>query len=146
MQRLEPVVNAIEAVARPQLDVGGHLVVPAARSMQLAADIADPIDQRGFDVHVDVFALQDERECASFDLGPNFRQSSHNLLAFVIGDQTDVREHPGMGGRPNHVVLKEPTVKGDRFRELFDPTVGFFAKSAAPRLIRHRAHLPSNSL
>ena len=92
----------------PELDVGRDLVVAAAGGMQLPADIADPIDQGGLDVHVDVFAFQNERECSRFDLGPNFRQSPHNLPAFIVRDQTDVRQHPGVGDGASHVVLKEP--------------------------------------
>ena len=105
------------------LDVGRDLVVAAPRGVELAADVAEPVDQRGLDVHVDVFALEDERKRPRLDLRPNFRQSPHNLLAFVGGEQTDMGEHLGVRDRAPDVVLEEPTVKGDRFRELFDAAV-----------------------
>ena len=40
--------------------------------MQLAADVAQLLDQGRLDVHVDVFALEDEREIPDFDLRLEF--------------------------------------------------------------------------
>ena len=104
----------------------------------------DPVDQGRLDVHVDVFALEDERELPRLDLRPDFRQTPHNLLAFVGSEQTDMGEHLGVRDRAPDVVLEEPTIKGDRFRELFDATVGFLAEPAAPGLVRHRNQLPND--
>ena len=92
----------------------------------------EPLDQGRLDVHVDVFALEDEREPSRLDLRPDFRQAPHNLLAFVGSDQTDMGEHLGVRDRAPDVVLEEPTIKGDRFRELFDAAVGPGVEPAAP--------------
>ena len=105
--------------------------------MELPADVAELLDQGGLDVHVHVFAFEDEREPPGFDLRPDFRQTSHNLLAFVVSDQTDMGEHLGVRDGAPDVVLEEPTVKGDRFRELFDAAVGFLAEPPAPGLAGH---------
>ena len=82
-------VDPVERLAGPEFEVGGDLVVAASRRVQLAADIAQLLDQGRLDVHVDIFALQNERKMPGFDLSLDFRQSSHNLLAFVDGEQTD---------------------------------------------------------
>ncbi len=144
LQGLDPAVDPVERIARPELDVGGDLVVAAPRRVELAADVADPVDQRGLDVHVDIFPLQSERERPRDDLGPDFGQSPHNLLAFIGGEESDVGEHLGMRDRAPDVVLEEPTIKGDGFGELLDPAVGSLAKPAAPGLVRHRDSLQND--
>jgi hypothetical protein len=47
-------------------------------------------------------------------------------------------EHLGVRDRAPDVVLEEPTIKGDRFRELFHPTVRLGIKPTAPGLISQR--------
>jgi hypothetical protein len=42
-----------------------------------------------------------------------------------------------MRDRASDVVLEEPTIKGDRFRELFHATVRFGTEPTAPRLAGH---------
>ena len=133
----EAAVDPVEGVARPELQVGRHLIVAAAGGVELAAHVAQAVDERGLDVHVDVFTLEDERKIPTFDLGPDFGQPSHNLLAFIGGEQTHLSEHLGVGDRPLDVVLEEPTVKGDRLTEQFDPAVGFLGETTAPRLVGH---------
>jgi hypothetical protein len=46
-------------------------------------------------------------------------------------------EHLGVRDRRPDVMLEEPTIKRDRFGELFDATVGFLAESSAPGFARH---------
>ena len=142
----EPPVDPVEGVADPELDVGADLVVAAAAGVQLAADVAEAVDQRGLDVRVDVLALEHEREAPLLDLGPDIRQAPHNLLAFLGGEQSDLGEHPGVRDRAPDVVLEEPTVKGDRLRELFHAAVGFAAETSAPRLARHLLPTPGSPI
>ncbi len=78
LQGEQPRVDPVQSVAGPELDVGDDLIVAAPRRVQLPADVTEPLDQCGFDVHVDVFAFQDEREAARLDFRLNLRQSSHN--------------------------------------------------------------------
>ena len=51
----QPVVDPVDRVADPEPHVGGDLVVSAAGGVEFAAGVADPLDQRPLDVHVDVF-------------------------------------------------------------------------------------------
>ena len=55
-------VDGVDGIADEQLQIGGDLVVAAAAGVQLAADVAQPLDQGRLDVHVDVFELGAERE------------------------------------------------------------------------------------
>ena len=60
--------DVVDFVADPEPQVGRNLVVAAAAGVELAADVADPLDQRPLDVHVDVFQLLAELEAAGGDL------------------------------------------------------------------------------
>ena len=116
--------DGVEAVADPELQVGDDLVVSAAGGVQLAADVADAVDQRGLDVHVNIFAFDGEREASLGDLGPDFQQALHSFFAFLGGQQAHAFEHAGMRDRAAYVLIEQPTIKRDRFGELLDPTIG----------------------
>ncbi len=64
-----PGVEAVDGVAHPQAEIGGDLVVAAARGVQAPAGLADAFGQARLDVHVDVFERLVEGEAARFDLG-----------------------------------------------------------------------------
>jgi hypothetical protein len=57
--------------------------------VQFAPNVPQLLDQCRFDVHVDIFALKNKRKVLSFNFSLDFRQSEHNLLAFLGGEQTD---------------------------------------------------------
>ena len=82
----------------------------------------------------------DERKLPIFDLSLYFRQRPHNLLAFVVGEQSDPCEHVRMGGRSLDILLEKPTIEGDGLRKLFDSAVGFAAETATPGLTGHGSH------
>ena len=71
----EPQVDLVDGLADPEPQVGGHLVVAAAGGVQFAADVAEPVDQRPLDVHVDVFQGRRERESALLNLLADVRRS-----------------------------------------------------------------------
>ena len=134
LQGHEPGVDPVDRVAGPELDVGRHLVVAAPGGVELPADVAQAVDQGRLDVHVDVLALEDERESFRPRSRPGFRTGPRTICWHSSGsEQTDVREHLRVRDRAPDVVLEEPTVKGDRFAELFDATVGLLAETARPK-------------
>ena len=133
-QRVDPV----ERVPRPQSRVESHLIVAAAGGVQLAADVAEPGDQGGLDVHVDVFALEDEREVTGVDLAADLLQAADDPVALVDRQQADVFEHPGVGDRAPDVVLVQATIEGDRLGELLHTAIGPARESPGPRLARQR--------
>ena len=59
--------HRVDLVADPEPQVGRDLVVAAAAGVELAADVADAVDQRPLDVHVDVFQVLAEVEPAGGD-------------------------------------------------------------------------------
>ncbi len=61
-------VQAVDGVAHPQADVGGHLVVAAARGVQPPARIARALDQPRLDVGVDVLQRRVEHEAPGLDV------------------------------------------------------------------------------
>ena len=67
-------------VADPEPQVGGDLVVAAAAGVELAADVADAVDERPLDVHVDVFELVAEREVAGGDFLMDLLQAGDDLV------------------------------------------------------------------
>ena len=137
LQTDKPRVDPVQRVTNPEFKIGGDLVVAAPRRVQFPADVSQLLDQCRFDMHVDIFALEDKRKVLSLNLSLNFRQSEHNLLAFLGCEQTDPREHPRVRGRSLDVVLEKTTIKGDRFRELFHSVVGSGSETATPSFLNH---------
>ena len=68
-------VEPVDRVAHPEAEIGGDLVVAAARGVQALAGLADALGQPRLDVHVDVFEVVDEREAAGLDLGGDGRRA-----------------------------------------------------------------------
>ena len=99
--------------------------------MQLAAHIAQALDQRLLDVHVDVFELGLERKFARFDLAADGFERCADLAALVDRDQADLGQHLGMGNRAGDVVRVEAVVEADALGEPLDAAVGLLRKDAA---------------
>ena len=112
----KPRVDPIDRVADPQPQVGRDLVVAAAGGVQLAADVAEPVDQRPLDVHVDVFQLDVELEASLLNFLADLAQRLLNLLAFVGGEQADFGEHLGMGDRSRRCLARKGGDRSSRFR------------------------------
>ena len=127
--------HGVDFVADPEADVVRDLVVAAAAGVELAADVADPLDQRPLDVHVDVFQLLAELEAAGGDFVADLLQAGDDLVALVVGQDADLGEHVGVGDRAADVVGVEPAVEAHAFGELLDAVVHRLVKYTAPRLI-----------
>ena len=126
----------VDLVADPKPQIGGDLVVSAAAGVELAADVADAVDERPLDVHVDVFQFLAERECAGGDLVLDLLQAGDNLMSLVVGKDPDLGEHQSVGDRAADVVRVEPVVEGHALGELLDTAVRRLVKHTAPRLAR----------
>ena len=99
--------------------------------MQLAAGIAQPVDQRLFEVHVDVLQLDPLRDLAVGPLGFDLAKGVADLREFVAGDEVDGGQHLGVGDRPADVLARHPAVERDAFGETFQPPVGGVGEHAA---------------
>ncbi len=137
MEPDQAAVDPVDGLANPELHAGRDLVVAAPRGMQLPPHIAQFLDQGRLDVHVDVFALQDERKSLTLDLSLDFRQNPLNLPAFVRGQQSDLPEHARMGDRPADILLEESTIEGDRLGERLHASVRLLSETATPGLMGH---------
>ena len=126
--------RCVDLVADPEPQVGRDLVVAAAAGVELAADVADAVDERPLDVHVDVFELLAEGEVAGGDFLADLLQAGDDLVPFVVGEDADLGEHVGVGDRAADVLGVEPAVEAHAFGELLDAAVRRLVKHTAPRL------------
>src|SRR5262249_12415956 len=137
LQLAQLAVEAVEGVADPELDVGDDLVVAAAAGVQLAADVAEALDQGALDVRVDVFGLHGEGEVAAVDVGGDGVEGGDDLVGLGGAEQADLGEHAGVGLAGADVVAVEAAVEGDGLGERLDAVVGLAAEPAAPGLVAH---------
>src|SRR5205085_192774 len=133
----QPAVDVVHGVADPKLDVGGHLVVAAAAGVELAADVAEALDEGALDVGVNVFQLYREGELAAVDLALDVVQGGHDLSGLVGAEQADLGEHAGVGLAGADVVGVQAAVEADRLGEGLDAVVGLAAEAAAPGFLAH---------
>ena len=103
--------------------------------MELAADVADPLDERPLDVHVDVFQLLAELELAGGDFVADLLEAGDDLVPLVVGQDAHLGEHVGVGDRAADIVGVQAAVEAHAFGELLDATVRRLVKYSAPRLI-----------
>jgi hypothetical protein len=103
-------IDAINRIANPQPGGCNHLIVSAPPGVQLAPNVTQAVDERLFDVHVDVFQFGAKREAILLDFVANLDQGGFYLLALVRGEQTHARQHPGVGDRPFNIVHVQPPV------------------------------------
>ena len=97
----KPPIDLVDRLADPQSQVGRDLIVAAAGGVQLAADVAEAIDQGLFDVHVDVFQFGAERESPLLNFPADFAQRLFNLPAFIGREQANLGQHLGMSREPS---------------------------------------------
>ena len=121
--------------------IGGHLVVARPAGMELLARFADPLGERGLDVHVDVLERRGPLEAAGFDIRLDPAEAGHDGIPLVRLDDPDLGEHGGVRYGPRDVLPVEPPVEIDRCRERFHRGIGRLGEPARPQL-RHRRCSP----
>ena len=112
----QPRVDLVDRVADPEPQIGRDLVVAAAGGVQLAADVAEAVDQRPLDVHVDVFQFGAEREAALLNFLADLAQRLLNLLAFVGGDAGRPWPASGHGRSSRRCPAHKGGGRSSRFR------------------------------
>src|SRR5215831_9180961 len=135
LQVLQEAVEPVDGAAHPELDVGDDLVIAAAAGVELAADIAEALDQGALDMGVNVLQLHREGKLATLDLGGNLRESRHNLADLRLAQQADLAKHVSVRLAGEHVLAVEPAVEADRLGEPLNALVGLAAESSSPRLL-----------
>ena len=137
LQGRQPLVDPVDRPADPQPQVGGHLIVSAAGGVQFSSHVAEPVDQRPLDVHVDVFQFGAEGESALLNFLADFLECLLNLAAFIERQQPDLGQHLGVCGRAVDVMRIQPPVEAHAFGELLDATVGRLLENSPPRFVGH---------
>jgi len=89
--------DQIDPVAQPQTDIGGHLIVAGAASVQLLAGDADPLGKARLDVHVHVFKRHRPFEPAVGNFLFNLIQPLQQAVQILITQYTDFMQHARMG-------------------------------------------------
>ena len=100
--------------------------------MEFPSDVTEPIDQRGFDVHMDVFEFQLERELAPLQFHLNLAQCRHDLVMLLSCYQPNVLQHLGMGDRALDIMSVESVIEPDTFGKPDDTFVGGCVKDTTP--------------
>src|SRR5262249_22531639 len=103
--------------------------------VELAADIAEALDQGALDMGVNVLQLHREGKLATLDLGGNLREGRHNLADLRLAQQADLAKHVSVRLAGEHVLAVEPAVEADRLGEPLNALVGLAAESSSPRLL-----------
>jgi hypothetical protein len=94
---------------KPQ--VGGDLIVAAARRMQTAAGVANDFDEPALHVHVDVFQGRIHPPFATLEFTRDLFESGDDPLGVLGRDQSDRRQHTCVRLAAAHVVAQEAPVE-----------------------------------
>ena len=102
--RRQQCADGVHFVPQVQPQVSRHLVVTGAAGVQFLADIADPLDQGGFDIHMHVFQFNLPLEFAGLDVFQDRLQPVHDQVAFPFTDRLHPGEHADMGDGTGDIV------------------------------------------
>src|SRR5262249_46103099 len=109
-----------------------------ATGVQLAADVAEALDESAFDMGVDVFELDREGELAAINLSGDVVEGGDDLVRLVRREEADLGEHAGVGLTGADVVAVQAVVEADGLGERLDAVVGRAAEPAAPGFLTHK--------
>ena len=109
-----PAAMSTQARRAYSLQVGGHLIVAAARGVQSPAGLADDLDQSRLDVHVDVL----ERGLAARARPTRISWATCSRPATIRvgvrgGDEADRGQHAGVRLTAADVVAQQPAIEVD---------------------------------
>jgi hypothetical protein len=112
--------------------VGGHLVVAAARGVQLPGHLAQNGGQAALHGHVDVLVGHIPDELAGLDFLEDLAEPVHQLLRLLGGDDPLAAQHAGVSDAAGDILGIEAAVKGQGRAELLHQPVGVLGKAASP--------------
>ena len=97
LQRPQRGVGAVTGIAHPQAEVGGHLIVAAARGVEPPRGRTDQFRQPAFGGHVDVFQVPVLGHALGFILRRNLVQPAGNQRRIPGRDNLLRCQHVHMG-------------------------------------------------
>ena len=122
----------IDFVAQIEADVQRHLVVPAAGGMHARPLRTQHVDQRAFDVHMDVFHRNIVSEIPGFDPAADVVKLGPDRFAGRFRNDSLRRQHFHMRLASLDIMPVKPFVERDRFRIKRDLVARGRTEPAAP--------------
>ena len=126
--------NHIDLATQPQADIGGHLVIAAAPSMQALARIANELGQTRFDIQVHVFQFELPDKLAGCNLLLDLHQTPLNLRKIICRDNALGVQHLRMRNRTPNVGLPQTLVKKNTCGIALHQLAHRLSKQSRPRL------------
>src|ERR1043166_8786074 len=132
LERVEPVDDLFELVAKIEPDVQRHLIVAAPRGVEFFAGRTDALDQAPLDIHVDVFIGGGEAEFTLVDLLANRLEPGDDAPRLAARNDALAPEHPRVRNAAGDVVAVKPRIDVDRRGEGLDRAGGRAREASAP--------------
>lgn len=131
LKRFQQPVDSVNRISYPQSQIGRDLIVATSPRMEFATNIANSVNQRLFNIHMNIFKFFTDLERSVVQLPVDLGQLPLNLVALIRTQDLLVCQHFRMGNASSNIVMKEPLVKTDTFSEGLDPFVYGGVKRAA---------------
>ena len=104
-------------IADIKLHVKSNLVIAAASGMQLLADIADTLNQIGFDKAVNILVLQIRLQCATLHIRKDGIQSFQDQVSLSIRQDALLCQHSHMSNASANVLTEQTGIEAQGFIE-----------------------------
>ncbi len=107
----------IDDLPQIQTHVESHLIVPAARGVELSSHVTDLLDEPRLDIHVDVLELRGKLEPSRPDLPGDFSQPFLDALRVPWRENPLMGKHPRVGNASQDILPEQPLIERDRLGE-----------------------------
>ena len=131
---MQPVDNEPHFVTQEKPHVQRHLIVAAARRMELSAGGPDQLRQAPLDIHVNIFVGLRELELTAVDLALNRLEAADDLARIAGWNNALFREHFRVRDTAHNVMAVKPRIDLDRRGKSFDGVRRACRKASAPKL------------
>jgi hypothetical protein len=135
LQRFQPGVSLVDRVPHPQLEVGRHLIVAAARGVQATGPFADQLGEAALGGHVDVLEVPVLRHPVPLVFGGDPVEPLRDRHRVLARNDAAGAEHRDMSLARRYVLAPECLVEGDRGVNLAHDRSGPFGEAPAPHLV-----------
>ncbi len=121
------------------MEIQRALVIAASRRVKAGAGITDLLGETFFDIHMNIFELDGERECPFIDLFFDREKTLGDLFLILFGNDPMSRQHFGMGDRAGDVFTIHAAVIGNGCIEIQCILFLCLREASAPHHITHFA-------
>ena len=138
LDRGQPCVDLLDRLARPQFEIGRHLIVAASCGVQAARDRADQFGQPRFHCHVDVFQIPVLGHAITLVLGGDGLEAVVDGLRILTTQDTLRGQHAHMRAAARDILPPQRLVEGNRGIDFAHDGTRPVGEAAAP----HRVAAP----